>query len=52
MANHKVIRLTESNAQQVTQARKMVEGLGLEIATPQEACAKLALKGGEKTEFE
>jgi uncharacterized protein (DUF849 family) len=44
-------RLAESNAEQVTQVRKIVEGLGLEIATPQDARAKLALKGGEKTEF-
>jgi uncharacterized protein (DUF849 family) len=44
-------RLAESNAQQVTQARKIVEELGLGIATPQEARAMLALKGGEKTAF-
>jgi uncharacterized protein (DUF849 family) len=44
-------RLAESNAQQVTQVRKIVEGLGLGLATPQDARAKLALKGGEKTGF-
>ncbi|MBV5324856.1 MAG: 3-keto-5-aminohexanoate cleavage protein, partial [Rhodospirillaceae bacterium] len=30
-------RLAKSNAEQVTTARKLIEGLGLEIATPDEA---------------
>jgi uncharacterized protein (DUF849 family) len=35
----------------VTQARKIIEGLGLEIATPEEARVTLALKGADKTDF-
>ncbi len=41
-------KLAESNAQQVTQVRKILEGLGLEIATPDEAREILSLKGGDK----
>ena len=44
-------KLAESNAQQVTQVRKIVEGLGLEIASPDEAREILALKGGDKVAF-
>ena len=44
-------RLAESNAQQVRLARKIIEGLGLEIASPDEAREMFALKGGEKTEI-
>ncbi|MAM10012.1 MAG: 3-keto-5-aminohexanoate cleavage protein [Rhizobiaceae bacterium] len=44
-------RLAESNAQQVAKARALVEGLGLEIATPDEARAMLALKGGDAVNF-
>ncbi|CAN7741832.1 3-keto-5-aminohexanoate cleavage protein [Variovorax sp. LjRoot290] len=44
-------RLAESNAQQVRQARAIVEGLGLEVATPDEARAILALKGADKVSF-
>ena len=44
-------RLAESNPQQVTQVRNIIEGLGLEIATPDEARATLALKGSDKTNF-
>ena len=44
-------KLAESNAQQVTFAREMVEGLGLEIATPDEARDMLALKGGHDVNF-
>ena len=43
-------KLAESNAQQVTLARRIIEGLGLEIATPDEAREILALKGGDKLE--
>ena len=44
-------RLDESNAQQVRLARKIIEGLGLEIASPDEAREMFALKGGDKTEI-
>ena len=42
-------KLAESNAQQVRLARQIIEGLGLEVATPDEAREILALKGGDKT---
>ena len=38
-------KLAESNAAQVRAARQIVEGLGLEVATPDEARKLLALKG-------
>ena len=41
----------QSNAQQVTNVRKILEGLGLEIATPDEAREILSLKGGDKVNF-
>ena len=44
-------KLAESNAQQVTAARKIIEGLGLEIATPSEAREILHLKGGDRVNF-
>ena len=44
-------RLAESNAQQVTKARRLVEGLGLEIASPEEAREMLSLKGGDRVNF-
>ena len=44
-------RLAESNAQQVRLARQIVEGLGLEIATPDEARGMLELKGGDQVGF-
>lgn len=44
-------RLAESNAAQVTQVRQIIEGLGLEIATPDEAREILALKGADKVAF-
>ena len=44
-------KLAESNAQQVTQVRKILEGLGLEIATSDEAREILSLKGGDKVAF-
>ena len=43
--------LAETNAQQVKKARAIVEGLGLEIATPEEARAMLSLKGGDQVAF-
>jgi uncharacterized protein (DUF849 family) len=44
-------RLAESNAQQVQLARQVVEGLGLEIATPDEARELLQLKGWDQVAF-
>jgi 3,5-dioxohexanoate:acetyl-CoA acetone transferase len=38
-------KLAESNAAQVRQVRKIIEGLGLEVATPDEAREILELKG-------
>ncbi len=44
-------KLAESNAQQVKQARQIIEGLGLEIASSDEARDILELKGGDKVAF-
>ncbi len=44
-------KLAESNAAQVRQVRQIVEGLGLEIATPDEARQILELKGADKVAF-
>jgi uncharacterized protein (DUF849 family) len=44
-------QLAESNAAQVRKARQIIEGLGLEIASPDEARAILKLKGGDKVAF-
>ena len=44
-------KLAESNAQQVKRVRRILEGLGLELATPDEARAILGLKGRDKTEI-
>ncbi|MGE4371551.1 MAG: 3-keto-5-aminohexanoate cleavage protein [Xanthobacter sp.] len=41
----------QSNAQQVRMVRQIIEGLGLEIATPDEAREMLALKGGDAVGF-
>lgn len=43
--------LAQSNAEQVRIARGIVEGLGLDIASPGEARAMLDLKGGDKVAF-
>ncbi len=43
--------LAESNAQQVTKMRQVLEGLSLEVATPAEAREILALKGGDRVGF-
>ena len=43
--------LAESNAQQVRLARQIIEGLGLEIASPDEARETLQLKGGDRVNF-
>ncbi|HEX9647482.1 MAG TPA: 3-keto-5-aminohexanoate cleavage protein [Alphaproteobacteria bacterium] len=44
-------RLAESNAAQVTRMRQVLDGLSLDIATPDEARAMLALKGGDAVAF-
>ena len=44
-------RLATSNAEQVRIVRTIIEGLGLEIATPDEAREILALKGGDRVDF-
>jgi len=44
-------RLAESNADQVRAARQIVEGLGLEIATPSDAREMLHLKGADQVGF-
>ncbi len=44
-------KLAESNAQQVRKIRTLVEELGYEIATPDEARALLHLKGGDTVGF-
>ncbi len=43
--------LAENNAQQVSKIRRIVEELGNEVATPDEAREILALKGGDKVNF-
>jgi len=43
--------LAPSNASQVTRVRQIIEGLGLEAATPDEAREILALKGGDQVGF-
>ena len=44
-------KLAPSNASQVTQVRKIIEGLGLDIASPDEAREILSLKGGDRVAF-
>ena len=44
-------RLATSNAEQVRSVRQIIDGLGLEVATPAEARAMLQLKGGDKVAF-
>ncbi|MFQ5437904.1 MAG: 3-keto-5-aminohexanoate cleavage protein [Paracoccaceae bacterium] len=43
--------LAKSNAEQVAKIRGLVEGLGREVATPDQARAMLGLKGAENTAF-
>lgn len=43
--------LAESNAQQVAKVRRIVEELGCQVATPDEAREILDLKGGDKVAF-
>ena len=44
-------KLAESNAEQVRMVRQIIEGLGREIATPDEAREILNLKGGDQVGF-
>ena len=44
-------KLAESNAAQVSKVRGILEGLGLEIASPDEARDILSLKGGDQVDF-
>lgn len=44
-------KLAATNAAQVTQVRKIIEGLGLEVATPDEAREILELKGSDRVGF-
>jgi uncharacterized protein (DUF849 family) len=43
--------LAPSNAAQVVQVRKIIDGLGLDVATPEEAREILSLKGGDRVGF-
>ena len=44
-------KLAETNAAQVTKVRQIIEGLGLEIASPDDAREILSLKGGDQVGF-
>jgi uncharacterized protein (DUF849 family) len=44
-------KLATSNAEQVALARKIIEGLGMEVASPDDARAILELKGADKVSF-
>ena len=44
-------QLAESNRVQVERIRTVVEALNLDVATPDEARAKLGLKGGDQVDF-
>jgi uncharacterized protein (DUF849 family) len=44
-------KLAQSNAEQVQQARSLIEGLGLQVATADEARRMLALKGADRVAF-
>ena len=44
-------KLATSNAEQVAKIRRIVEDLGCEVASPDEARDILGLKGGDKTAF-
>jgi uncharacterized protein (DUF849 family) len=43
--------LAESNAQQVAKVRRVLEELGCQVASPNEARAILDLKGGDRVNF-
>jgi uncharacterized protein (DUF849 family) len=44
-------RLASSNAEQVAKIRRIIDELGLEVATPDEARSLLALKGADRVGF-
>jgi uncharacterized protein (DUF849 family) len=44
-------KLAASNAEQVAKIRRIIEELGYEVATPQEARAMLGLKGADRVRF-
>jgi len=44
-------KLASSNAEQVRKVRRLIEELGYEVATPDEAREMLALKGADKVHF-
>jgi uncharacterized protein (DUF849 family) len=44
-------KLAKSNAEQVRLARQILEGLGFEVATPDEAREILSLMGGDRVSF-
>lgn len=44
-------KLARSNAEQVARIRRVIEGMGLDVATPDETRAILALKGAGRTEI-
>lgn len=44
-------QLAKSNAEQVTKIRTIIENLGHQIATPEEARQRLALKGADNVKF-
>jgi uncharacterized protein (DUF849 family) len=44
-------KLSKSNAEQVAKARRLIEELGYQVATPKEAREILALKGADRTKF-
>jgi uncharacterized protein (DUF849 family) len=44
-------QLAKSNAEQVAKARRMLEELGLTVATPNDAREMLKLKGGRNVGF-
>ena len=50
-ARARVAKLAQSNAEQVAKARRLIEELGYQVATPKEAREILALKGADRTKF-
>jgi uncharacterized protein (DUF849 family) len=44
-------KLADNNAQQVRKIRRIIEDLGSEVASPDEAREILALKGGDRVNF-
>jgi uncharacterized protein (DUF849 family) len=44
-------KLAASNAEQVAKIRRIVEELGYEVATPNEARQMLGLKGADRVKF-